>query len=99
MHLVAMETAERRVAQRSATTPGQTDILAKPASPSPAATSTSSFRRLPRSPRSQARVVTRLKRSSPPVLPTHRYFPGLSCAHHLRKPGHPFRVDLNTEEP
>jgi len=48
MHLVAMETAERRVAQRSATTPGQTDILAKPASPSPAATSTSSFRRLPR---------------------------------------------------
>jgi hypothetical protein len=29
MHLVTMETAEGRVAQRSATTPGQAEILAK----------------------------------------------------------------------
>ena len=87
MHLVTMETAEGRVAQRTTTTTRQAEILAKLDIAEPGRSSISSFRRPPRSPWSQTRVVTRLKRQSAPVLPAQYLFLGWSCACYLSNPG------------
>ena len=61
-------------------------------STSPAGSSISSFRPLPRNPRSQARVVTRPVCAVAAVLPGQHHFPGVSCAHHLRKSGQTDRL-------
>ena len=87
MHLVTLETAEGRVAQRSATTPRQHQIFEALEIAEPARFSTSSFPRPSRSPSSQRRVVTRLLRPVAPVLPGQHGHSGPLPAYHLRKSG------------
>lgn len=74
MHLVTLETAEGRVAQRSATTPGQTKTLKAVELAEAARFLDFEPRRPPLSPRSRARVATRPCGAIAPILPDQTYF-------------------------